>query len=126
MAGIFFLSSLPGDDPFLNSVHLSSRIKHIIAYFALGTSFCIWIPRKKWLEKPILRCSLVIALCTVFGIFDEFHQSFIPGRSCEGFVCFSRDLQKLNISGNNFHDIVSDFIGGTAAALTFLFIVAKK
>jgi VanZ family protein len=47
MAGIFLLSSLPGDDPFLNSVHLSSRIKHIIAYFALGMSFCIWISHKK-------------------------------------------------------------------------------
>jgi VanZ family protein len=123
MAGIFYLSSLPGDDQFLNSVDLSSRIKHIIAYFTLGISFCVWIPRKKWLEKPILWCLLVIALCTVFGILDEFHQSFVPGRSCEGFICFSKALQKLSISGNNLHDIVSDLIGGTAATFTFLFIV---
>jgi VanZ family protein len=121
MAGIFYMSSLPGDDPLLNSVYLSSRIKHIIAYFTLGISFCIWIPRKKWLEKPILWCLPVIALCTVFGILDEFHQSFVPGRSCEGFICFSKDMQKLNISSDNLHDIVSDLIGGTVATLVFLF-----
>jgi VanZ family protein len=68
----------------------------------------------------------VIALCVVFCFFVEFHQSFVPGRSCEGFICFSRDLQKLNISGSNFHDVVSDFIGGTSATLAFLFIVAVQ
>jgi hypothetical protein len=127
MAGIFCLSSLPGDDPFLNSVLLSSRIKHIVAYFILGISLCMWIPRQKWLEKPILWCLLVVAFCTIFGVLDEFHQSFVPGRSCEGFICFSKDLQKLNISGSNLHDVISDFIGGASATLAFLFIaVAQK
>ncbi|MDR3002445.1 MAG: VanZ family protein [Fibromonadaceae bacterium] len=126
MVGIFYLSSLPGNDPFLNSVKLSSRIKHIIAYFVLGISFCVWIPYRKWFEKPVFWCLLVIALCTVFGIVDEFHQSFVPGRSCESFVCFSKDLQKLKFSAGNFHDIVSDFIGGAIASLTFLSIVVVQ
>ncbi|MDR2580324.1 MAG: VanZ family protein [Fibromonadaceae bacterium] len=126
MVGICYLSSLPGDDLFLNSVKLSSRAKHIIAYFALGMSFCLWIPYKKWLEKPVFWCLSIIIFCTVFGILDEFHQSFVSGRSCEGFICFSKDLQKIKISGSNLHDVVSDFIGATAATLTFLLIVIVR
>jgi len=83
MAALFKLSTLPGNDPLLNSIHLSDKIEHFIAYFVLGITFCIWIPSKKWFAKPVVYGVIVIVLCTLFGISDEYHQKFVPGRSCD-------------------------------------------
>jgi VanZ family protein len=108
MIGIFTLSSLPGDDPLLNVFSLSDKIKHFIAYFVLGTTCCIWISRKNWLAKPIFWCVTVIVLCTVFGVLDEYHQSFVPGRS-----------------GNDLGDLAANFIGGLVSVFLYLFIALK-
>jgi len=83
MVALFKLSTLPGNDPLLNSIHLSDKIEHFIAYFVLGITFCIWIPSKKWFAKPAVYGVIVIVLCTLFGISDEYHQKFVPGRSCD-------------------------------------------
>jgi len=81
MTALFMLSTLPGNDPLLNSIHLSDKIEHFIAYFVLGITFCIWVPSKKWLAKPIIYGIFVVVLCTLFGVSDEYHQTFVPGRS---------------------------------------------
>jgi len=109
MITLFMLSTLPGNDPFLNSVHLSDKIEHFIAYFVLGITLCIWVPSKNWLAKPILHSVLVVILCTLFGISDEYHQKFVPGRSCD------------------LYDLCVDFAGGlTAVSAYFLFMRIKK
>jgi len=109
MALIFVLSSLPGDDLLLNSFEVSDKIKHFIAYFVLGITFCIAIPRKKWLDKPIIECVAVVVLCTVFAISDEYHQSFVPGRS-----------------GNDLGDLTANFIGGLVSVFLYLWFVVKR
>jgi len=108
MITLFMLSTLPGDDPLLESVHLSDKIEHFIAYFVLGITFCIWIPSKNWFAKPFAYGSFVILLCTVFGASDEYHQKFVPGRSCD------------------LYDLATDFVGGVTAVFAyFLFIKTK-
>jgi VanZ family protein len=109
MAALFMLSTLPGNDPFLNSIHLSDKIEHFIAYFVLGITFCIWIPGKNWLAKPFVYGSLVIILCTLFGASDEYHQTFVPGRS------------------GDLYDLAADSTGGIIAVFVYLlFIKIKK
>jgi len=108
MAGIFMLSSLPGDDSLLNAFEFNDKIKHFIAYFVLGITYCIWIPRKNWLAKPIFWCIIVVVLCTLFGISDEYHQSYVPGRS-----------------GNNLGDLMANFIGGLVSVFLYLFFYVK-
>jgi len=107
MVGICYLSSLPGNDPLLRTFQFNDKIKHFIAYFTLGISFCLWIPNKKWLEKPAVWGALIVFICTIFGICDEFHQSFVPGRS-----------------GNDLGDIAADFGGGLFSP--FAYILALK
>ncbi len=108
MIGLFVLSTLPGHDPFLNSAFfLSDKIEHIIAYFVLGMSVCMWIPSQKWFKKPFAWGVLVILICTFFGVSDEYHQSFVPGRS-----------------GNDFGDLAADFIGSFLAPVVY-FILLK-
>jgi VanZ family protein len=102
MITICILSSLPGDDAVLNSFELNDKLKHIIAYFFLGTFLCLWIPREKWLAKPLLWGALIVVTGTVFGILDEFHQSFVPGRS-----------------GNDIGDIIANFIGSLISPFVY-------
>jgi VanZ family protein len=108
MAGIFVLSSLPGDDLLLNTFEFSDKIKHLIAYFVLGITSCLWISSKSWLAKPVFWCVIVVVVCAVFAISDEYHQSFVPGRS-----------------GNDFGDLIADFIGGFVSVFLYLFFVLK-
>jgi len=103
------LSSLPGDDLLLNTFEISDKVKHFIAYFVLGITYCIFIPIKKWLAKPLFCCVAVVALCTIFAISDEYHQSFVPGRS-----------------GNDLGDLTADFIGGLVSVFLYLALVVKR
>jgi len=108
MITLFMLSTLPGNDPFLNSVHLSDKIEHFLAYFVLGITFCIWIPSKTWLKRTFVCSIFVILLCTLFGASDEYHQKFVPGRSC--------DLYDLGV----------DFAGGVIAVFAYFSFIKIK
>jgi len=107
MATLFKLSTLPGNDPLLNSFHFNDKIEHFIAYFVLGITFCIWIPSKNWFAKPAVYGVIVVVLCTLFGASDEYHQGFVPGRS------------------SDLYDLAVDFAGGVAAVLVY-FLTIKK
>lgn len=51
---------------------------HFIVYFVLAVTF-YWalLPRSStWAGK-----ALVVLLCLLYGVTDEFHQMFVPGRS---------------------------------------------
>lgn len=59
------------------------KLAHMLLYSVMG--FCLlgatinFDPIKKWWLKPIF----ALAIGGVYGIFDEIHQYFVPGRSCE-------------------------------------------
>jgi VanZ family protein len=108
MITLFMLSTLPGHDPILNSIHLSDKIEHFIAYFILGVTFCIWIQNKNWFSKPIVYGIIVIILCTLFGASDEYHQTFVEGRS------------------GNLYDLAVDFAGGTTAVFAYFSLIKIK
>ncbi|MCL1956465.1 MAG: VanZ family protein [Fibromonadales bacterium] len=107
MAALFTLSTLPGNDPLLNSVHLSDKIEHFIAYFVLGITLCIWIPSKKWFAKPVVYGVLVVVLCTLFGISDEYHQTFVPERS------------------GDLYDLAVDFAASVSAVFAYFLFIKK-
>ena len=86
MAVIFYLSSRTGDDVggWLDEVRRyvpmmeSFDWGHFISYFILALTF-LWGIRPK---RVTFRVQLVVVLlCVLYGITDEYHQSFIPGRT---------------------------------------------
>jgi len=105
MVAIFILSALPASQ-LPETFDFNDKIKHFIAYFILGVSLCLWIPSNKWRVKPVIWGVLVVLICAVFGISDEFHQSFVPGRN-----------------GNDLGDLTADFIGGLAAPFLYLLML---
>lgn len=78
---IFILSSIPGRDlPHLN-VKLEDKFEHIIAYavmgFLLARAVFYQTRFPGWRNKYI---GVVLLIGILFGISDEFHQYFVPGR----------------------------------------------
>jgi VanZ family protein len=77
---IFFLSSIPKFPDFLPTFSGFDKIVHFGEYFLLGWLLCRWLSAEEspWVKRRAL--SLTLALGILYGISDEWHQSFVPGR----------------------------------------------
>jgi VanZ family protein len=105
MGIIFFLSSQPGYILDLPDIDYLDKGLHAIAYGALGLAVLFGIPEEMYLATPYRISMLVVLFCLLYGISDEFHQSFVPGR----FPSIS--------------DLVADTIGGImAVSIWFTFM----
>jgi len=60
---------------------LVRKSAHITAYFILGV--LIFNIVKDYKYKSIYAISISIGMAFLYAVSDEFHQSFVPGRSCE-------------------------------------------
>ena len=80
MGVIFFLSSQPGDSLNLPDIPDLDKGLHSIAYGVLAFSALFAVPEQKYQAHPYWISLLVVLFCLLYGISDEFHQSFVPGR----------------------------------------------
>lgn len=97
MAVIFFLSSrsqLPDLD---GGRDVQSVAGHFFAYAALGASLAVFLRWLGWSAVKALLAAIVLA--TIYGVTDEFHQSFVPNRQTD------------------VEDLLVDFLGACAGAL---------
>ncbi len=97
MAGIFLLSSrsqLPDLD---GGRDIQSVVGHFVAYAALGASLAVLLRSLGW--SPLRALLVAIVFATLYGVTDEFHQSFVPNRNTDP------------------KDVLVDFLGATAGAL---------
>jgi VanZ family protein len=80
-AGLIFLlssfSHFPEEVPLFIGY---DKLAHFIEYYIFGILICRWLLNKKNLlvRKHALFMTLLIGIC--YGVSDEWHQSFIPGR----------------------------------------------
>jgi VanZ family protein len=79
MAVIFFFSSLPSESiPNFGKYELSvKKGGHALGYFLLGCAFLHGLGRTQ--KAPWLAWGF----CVLYAATDEFHQSFVPGRSAQ-------------------------------------------
>ncbi len=89
---IFLISSIPYPPQPLPLKVYTPFIEHILEYAVLGflLSVAIKTENKKMLKWTIF---WAILIATIYGITDEIHQSFVPGRTA------------------SFYDILSDCVG---------------
>ncbi len=100
---IFFLSSLPA--PTLQQVPftLSDKLVHVVEFSILGVLLARALASLgRWNSWVVWVLSIVC--CTLYGISDEFHQSFVPGREVSAY------------------DALADSIGGMLGAAIYLII----
>lgn len=80
MGTIFFLSHQSGEDLQLPNIFGLDKLAHGFMYAALAAAMLYAAPRKALRLKPWRTGALIVILCLLYGMTDEFHQSFIPGR----------------------------------------------
>jgi len=80
MGTIFFLSHQSGDSLDLPSFPGADKLAHMSAYGVLALSV-LWFFGKKGLNNPGRTIFTTVLFCLLYGMTDEYHQSFIPLRS---------------------------------------------
>lgn len=94
---IFGLSSL-SMPPVLGPMALNDKAKH----FALYGVFAYLVVRAlapRMAGRPVRLIMATVALVSLYGASDEFHQSFVPGRSAEVADWLVDSLAALVVSG---------------------------
>jgi VanZ family protein len=95
------LTRLPGD--------ISDKSGHSIGYGLLGGLILRALAGGRLRGVTVLRGLAAIALATLYGVTDEFHQLFVPGRSADRY------------------DVLADCIGATmGAAIGWLAGAARR
>jgi len=81
MGIIFYLSHQPGDFSYLPKIFGIDKLLHVIAYGSLAATMLYGLNPMVKPSSRALTAVAVVFFCILFGISDEYHQSFIPGRS---------------------------------------------
>jgi VanZ family protein len=79
--GIWFLSSqsiLPQPKGILGW----DKLQHLLAYVVLSVTVSLWFFPVFWECRPALAALLTMLISSAYGVIDEFHQYFVPGRDC--------------------------------------------
>jgi VanZ family protein len=77
---LFWLSSKPDPLPELTS-RFSDKILHFAAYGTLGALLRLGLATPR--RAPRRALALAVLLASLYGASDEWHQWFVPGRSCD-------------------------------------------
>ncbi len=80
MGIIFFLSHQPGSNLSLPSFPGADKIAHAVAYGLLAALVLRALSPRLRRQYPERAAGLSLFICVVYGISDEIHQAFIPGR----------------------------------------------
>ena len=80
MGIIFLLSHQPGDFTRLPPLIGLDKLLHVIAYGCLAGAFLYGMQPHTHDSNRSVTATVVVIFCIIYGISDEFHQSFIPGR----------------------------------------------
>lgn len=100
MGTIFFLSHQPGNSLSLPDIVNIDKVLHALVYAALGLAFLFALSPAWRRRRPVAAVCATVCFCLMYGISDEFHQSFISGRFSSG------------------ADLVADAAGGVVAAVS--------
>lgn len=102
---LFIATSYPSSE--MPTFGVGDKVEHITAFFILGALLNLTLIFQNKYPKLKVRNSLyTIYIGSAYGIFDELHQLFIPGRSCD------------------FFDFLSDFTG-LVLAVVFIILLLK-
>jgi VanZ family protein len=104
---IFLLSSVSKFPDVVPSFFGFDKFAHFSEYYLFGCLICRWLlaERNRFATRHSLALTIVIGTC--YGLSDEWHQSFIPGRHA------------------TLWDALYDALGVVTAAVTYPLIIKK-
>ena len=105
-AGIFYFSSLPQPPFVLTSFQWQDKVLHFAAYFAYGITIALAIHVHQSISSN-KKMTLIGLIGFLYALSDEYHQSFVPGRTSE------------------LGDIIADWIGVISAIMLYRLIIKR-
>jgi VanZ family protein len=76
---IWFLSS-QRTLPRLKGVLGIDKLQHLLVFAVLTAAICLWVPLEKWRTRGLFFMLAAVCAGSFYGIIDEIHQFFVPGR----------------------------------------------
>jgi VanZ family protein len=58
------------------------KFQHLFAYLVLSAAVGLWISPASWRKRRVLGFFLTAVIASIYGVADEIHQYFTPGRDC--------------------------------------------
>ena len=108
MGMIFFLSHQSGERLYSPPLMHSDKLAHMAVYGLLAASVLFGFSPAKEKASPLTLPLFALVVSTLYGITDEFHQTFIPLRDA------------------SFLDLVADFSGALLVCILWLWRQNKK
>jgi len=102
MAVIFFLSHQPGESLDLPDIPNLDKLLHGLVYGVLAMTVIYARSPDRVTARPVHAFFLTVFWCVLYGISDELHQSFVPGRCPSAW------------------DLAADTLGAVLGAVLFL------
>jgi VanZ family protein len=78
-AGIWFLSSQSAL-PRIKGIFGFDKLQHLLAYTVLAAAAGLWVSPDRWKKQGARFLFLIAGIAALYGLSDEIHQSFVPGR----------------------------------------------
>lgn len=63
----------------------SDKVIHFICFGGLAFCWTFWFSSSRWIQKTMVCSACVFLITGLYGMTDEIHQSFVPGRDCSFF-----------------------------------------
>jgi VanZ family protein len=105
-AALIWLLSSQSTLPKPKGILSIDKVQHLVAFAALTVAVCFWVSREKWKVRGRFFMLIAAAIGSAYGIIDEVHQYFVPGRDC------------------NVWDWIADTLGSLAGAAAFAGLMA--
>ena len=107
IAVVIFLLSAQSKLPLPETVSFPGldKLLHACAFGSLAFALSYWFSADTWLAEPLKCFALVCCMAACYGISDEIHQIFVPGRDA------------------SFYDWLADCAGTALAAFARLQVV---
>ena len=58
------------------------KLQHLLAYLVLAASVIFWVPPDQRRLRPMRTFLLLVFIGSLYGVIDEIHQFYVPGRDC--------------------------------------------
>jgi VanZ family protein len=110
VTGIWFLSSqsiLPSPKGILGF----DKLQHLIAYLVLALTISFWVSPAQREFHRLRTLLLLVFISSLYGVIDEIHQYFVPGRDCNVWDWIA--------------DTLGAFLGAGAALLADRYVFSK-
>lgn len=105
---LFIQSSIPDVDPPFRLSRWDDKWAHVLIYAPLGFLVLRALHQARPQKPKTVLFWLAVLLGCAYGVSDEIHQHFVPGRSCD------------------WRDGIADGLGVLAGALFYLYLLKKK